>query len=546
MDPGESATLSVSLENSGSSDAFSVEAQLTSVDPNVTINSAFSQCGDMLVGETVMVIFEVTVSAACPQNYDVDFEVNLTGAGGFAGITNFTTTVGDIMYLPTGPDTYGYYAYDAYDSPEFPVYEWVEISPDSGGSGTQVLFLNDDEVLHYALPFTFQYYGMEYDSITIATNGWLGMGIVTEEDYSNSGIPDEDGPPAMIASYWEDLSPQRTNSGKVWQYYDAISHLYIVEFNHVEQFAPTGNFETFQTILYNPVYYSTLTGDGRIKVQYKNMSYASQTEGTIGIENHLENDGIQYLYDGVLDIHAMPVSDGMCILYSTPVEAPDLTVTLTPDSLPIVIPPGGGSFNYNAEIVNNTSNQQIFDVWVVAELPTGSNYEVLNRPGVTLSGGGNISRDMLQNVPGNASAGTYTYSMFSGNYGSGSVWAQDSFEFEKSGVDASGGNTDWTLTGWDDAIAGMTAVTDVYELYQNYPNPFNPITLIHYLLPEAAMVKLIVYNTLGQEVAVLVDGWQDAGYKTVTLNASEMASGIYFYRLQAGDFEQIKKCLLVK
>ena len=85
-----------------------------------------------------------------------------------------------------------------------------------------------------------------------------------------------------------------------------------------------------------------------------------------------------------------------------------------------------------------------------------------------------------------------------------------------------------------------------FTLEQNYPNPFNPSTTIRYGIPEAADVRLMVYDLLGRQVATLVSGRHNAGFHTVQFNASRLATGIYIYRIEAGDFVQTRKLMLIK
>jgi hypothetical protein len=86
-----------------------------------------------------------------------------------------------------------------------------------------------------------------------------------------------------------------------------------------------------------------------------------------------------------------------------------------------------------------------------------------------------------------------------------------------------------------------------FALAQNYPNPFNPTTTINFSLGKASNVKLTVYNVLGQKVATLINNsHMDVGAYAVQFDARNLASGVYFYRFEAGDFKANKKMLLIK
>jgi len=87
---------------------------------------------------------------------------------------------------------------------------------------------------------------------------------------------------------------------------------------------------------------------------------------------------------------------------------------------------------------------------------------------------------------------------------------------------------------------------DDFKLEQNYPNPFNPATSIKYAIPLDTHVKLTIYDLLGNEIKTLVDGYQPAGTYSVKFDGSNLTSGIYIYRLQAGDFVSTKRMVLIK
>jgi SLT domain-containing protein len=89
-------------------------------------------------------------------------------------------------------------------------------------------------------------------------------------------------------------------------------------------------------------------------------------------------------------------------------------------------------------------------------------------------------------------------------------------------------------------------VPAITTLYQNHPNPFNPITHIRYQLTHDSKVILKVYDVLGRDLKTLVNEIQSAGFKVVTFDGSTLPSGIYFYRIQAGSFTDVKKMALMK
>ena len=94
-------------------------------------------------------------------------------------------------------------------------------------------------------------------------------------------------------------------------------------------------------------------------------------------------------------------------------------------------------------------------------------------------------------------------------------------------------------------------IPEVFALHQNYPNPFNPVTSLRYDLPEDGLVNINIYDMMGRIVKTLVTSSQTAGYKSISWNATNdrnepVSAGLYLYTIQAGDFRQTKKMVLLK
>jgi photosystem II stability/assembly factor-like uncharacterized protein len=159
----------------------------------------------------------------------------------------------------------------------------------------------------------------------------------------------------------------------------------------------------------------------------------------------------------------------------------------------------------------------------------------------TSNGGASWMKQNIQNIEG-------IFSIFFWDANNGWFTADNCFQ-NCNGPDS--------LIIWQGVVAHTTSggVTGIEEnkyspsqfsLSDNYPNPFNPTTVIKYSIPSALNVELAIYNSLGQTVRVLENGFKSAGNYSVTFNAAELPSGIYFYKLEAGQFSQTKKMILLK
>ena len=101
------------------------------------------------------------------------------------------------------------------------------------------------------------------------------------------------------------------------------------------------------------------------------------------------------------------------------------------------------------------------------------------------------------------------------------------------------------------SIVGDNDIPIVYKVHQNHPNPFNPVTMLQYDLPEDGFVNITIYNMMGRQINTLVSGQQNAGYKSIQWNATNnigqpVSAGLYLYTIQAGNFRQTKKMVLLK
>ena len=251
---------------------------------------------------------------------------------------NLSITVGAVSVSdPLGPDSYGYYIYDELDVDYdlAPSYSWVEINPSQGGDGYQ-LDINDngnnqDESTTINLPFEFTFYGIDYNQLTVCSNGWISFGDTELESFRNYPIPGTGGPSPMVAVFWDDLE-----DGDVYAYHDQQNDRFIIEWDNYETFfgnTEWGSYteEVFQVILYNTGS-QTPTGDDEILLQYKDFNNTSSGHypvgnysgavihgqyASVGLEDHTGLVGLEYTFNNQYPTAAASLSDNSALFITT-------------------------------------------------------------------------------------------------------------------------------------------------------------------------------------------------------------------------------------
>jgi hypothetical protein len=219
-------------------------------------------------------------------------------------------------------------------------------------------------------------------------------------------------------------------------------------------------------------------------------------------------------------------------LYSGDLTGQTLTHGLYKWSTGVLVSAGGVTISGTAS-----------DVWI---FQIAQNLIVANGAIVTLNGGAQASNIFWQ-VAGQTTLGTTADFK-------GIILCQTLVEMQ-TGATLNGRALAQTAVTLDaNSITSPTSVNSVedglapkeFALFQNYPNPFNPTTTIRYGITEKSNVKIILFNAIGEEVALLINEEKESGYHQVEFNAAILPSGVYFYQLQAGSFVETKKMILMK
>jgi hypothetical protein len=335
--PGQTTNLNIDLTNTGMLDATNITGYLQYNGNEIEVNDANGIWNSLGSGESSTSIngFNITLGNDIVSGTQYVLQLLLESSEGYSSIENYILTTGMTSVTdPMGPDQYGYYIYDSGDTDYdlAPIYDWIEIS----NSGTNLNLSNNGDgnwngngpVGHIDLPFTFSFYGVEYDELTICTNGWVAPGYAGAASFRNYPIPGAGGPTPMIAAFWDDL--ETGNNGDVYVY--STNQYVIIEWHDMRTSWGNDN-NTFQVIIYNDS--NQPNGDNSIKIQYQDFNNTSSgsftsyppihgSYATIGIENHLSDDGLQYSYYDNYERAAMELGDATALYITTqaPVSLP--------------------------------------------------------------------------------------------------------------------------------------------------------------------------------------------------------------------------------
>lgn len=329
--PGDQVQLSLGLRNAGplplDADSCRLYAMSTAIGM-IVADGLFATLDPGAEGEAGP--FEFTLDEGLVDGARLNLELVFFRAdGSTAARLPFTLEVGQVGTTdPVGPDDYGYVIYHHNDSSELaPDYAYVDVRQ----NGTEIP-MNDEGVAFneegldgvsraVALPFTFRFYGQDYDTITVNSNGWIAMGDQTNHFLGiNTPIPAAQGPNAMIAVFWTDLYNYYGNSrfGHCYRYHDAAQHTYVIQWWDFQHTGHPYQDNYFEAILRDPAYWPTPTGDGEVLLQYEDLVTSfGDMYFTVGVERPDQMAGLQYTFNNDYGEAAQPVQSQTALLITT-------------------------------------------------------------------------------------------------------------------------------------------------------------------------------------------------------------------------------------
>lgn len=342
--PFDLEELDIEIENAGRMEAGALMVELISGGRSIWMIRAESAYPNIAVGERATLngeLFQLNVNPQTIPGIKAKMILELTAENGFRQQIPFTLQPEmEGGNFPQAPDDYGYICFDDTDEDWTiaPVYEWVEISlneDDRDFNGELLGFDGESEfdigeALVVDLPFETQFYGEEFEQITVCTKGFIAMGNQPRiTNYQASPLDRAmGGGMGMIAPFWGDLTFE-DNTG-IYSFYDEENARFIIEWYQTSHLNEERDNLTFQVILYDPEVWMTESGDANILFQYQSIADLRNLRdvewlqaipfAAVGISSPDGTTGINYSFNNTLPQSSAPLEDGRAILFSTGFE----------------------------------------------------------------------------------------------------------------------------------------------------------------------------------------------------------------------------------
>jgi len=530
--PGTTVQLAVTLESLGDIATAGGSATLellTAGGADLTATTAsFGPCepGATVVSSTD---FELQIDGDTATGTNLSFLLTLETSEGYESEATVALVVGPVdVTTPFGPDAYGYYAYDSADldyPASRPDYFWHEIADTLGGPGTKLSFPVDNLIVNrfVDLPFSFRYYGEDFDQIRVSDNGWISFHTDTYYNFYNWPMPSVHGNDAVVAPFWDNLNPEimdeedenpnGVNPDGIFTYYDAAAGTFTVEWSRLPHYKPEIlGFQSFQVVLLDPTMHSTASGDGEILFLYRQVTNNDHLRmySTVGMESPDGMDGLQLSYANINAPGMAPLQAGLAIRLTTepPVRVPFAVSAFTADA-----------GDHAVRLQWQPADERPVLGWHVDRVTATGRERLTDSP-----------------LPGPTRERTFAVEASSDTEDVRYVLTA----LHPYGATSKAGET---------RLAGTTGLH--LALYPARPNPAPGQTTIGFALPRTGTVRLRIYDVAGRLVRTLVDGPADAGPGIRVWDGKDdggtpAAGGVYFYRLENAGSTLTRKLILVR
>jgi len=483
LDPGETADILISIKNDGTSGAINVSGELVSADPYILVNTTNQVYGGITSGQTVTKAYSVSVDNNAPTGHMAQFNFNISADLGITVNESFSLVIGQIPVL------------------------MVCMDGNHNSSPSIMAALDSNQV-------TYDYATAIPNDLSLYTSVFVCLGIYS----SNHVLSSSEG--QLLADYLSAGGMVYMEGGDTW-YYDPSTPVHsMFNINGVSDgsgdlgtiLGQTGTFTEGMSFNYfgDNSWIDRISNINPAQLIFKNQSpeygcavaYDAGTYKTIGasfefggLANGVSPNTKKELMAQMLDFFGLNI---------VPVEL----------------------ISFKAEVDEN----RVKLLWETATEINNSGFAVERSTD-------NISFERIGFIEGK---GTTTesqeYSFIDVSLGN-----KGKYYYRLNQIDYDGTET------YSDVIEiEYTLIPKVFSLSQNYPNPFNPITTLQFGIPKEVKVTLKIYDVIGREVETIVNEKMQPGYYEYKWNASNFATGVYFYRLTAGSFVQTKKMILMK